>query len=151
MNFGLYLQTFSSRFLLPLLPLLLLLLLLIVAGTEALIQCDGDRFQGAKYLFYLILGIDLSASMAPPILLIRNVDGASPDVNTTSSENGTSPDANSEPSFGDWRRNATPLAFITEGWSEGFMLGALIIMACITVANMRKGVLLHKLILLEVC
>ena len=34
--------------------------------------------------------------------------------------------------------------------SEGFMVGALIIMACITVANMRRKVLLHKLILLEV-
>lgn len=30
------------------------------------------------------------------------------------------------------------------------MVGALIIMMCITLANMRKGVLLHKLILLEV-
>ena len=29
------------------------------------------------------------------------------------------------------------------------MVGALIIMACITIANMRRGVLLHKLILLE--
>jgi F420-0:gamma-glutamyl ligase-like protein len=32
----------------------------------------------------------------------------------------------------------------------GFLFGALLIMACITVANMRRGVLLHKLILLEV-
>lgn len=31
------------------------------------------------------------------------------------------------------------------------MLGSLIIMTCITVANMRRGVLLHKLILIEVC
>jgi hypothetical protein len=30
------------------------------------------------------------------------------------------------------------------------MFGALLIMACITVANMRHGVILHKLILLEV-
>jgi len=30
------------------------------------------------------------------------------------------------------------------------MVGALMIMACITVANMRKGVILHKLILFEV-
>jgi hypothetical protein len=30
------------------------------------------------------------------------------------------------------------------------MVGALMIMACVTVANMRKGVLLHKLILCEV-
>lgn len=38
-----------------------------------------------------------------------------------------------------------------ESWAEGYMVGSLIIMACITIANMRKGVLLHKLILLEVC
>jgi hypothetical protein len=37
-----------------------------------------------------------------------------------------------------------------EAWSQGFMVGALIIMWGITLANMRRGVLLHKLILLEV-
>lgn len=31
------------------------------------------------------------------------------------------------------------------------MVGSLIIMACVTFANMKKHVLLHKLILLEVC
>ncbi|KAF2764356.1 hypothetical protein EJ03DRAFT_243830, partial [Teratosphaeria nubilosa] len=36
-----------------------------------------------------------------------------------------------------------------EAWAQGFMVGALIIMACVTFANMRKGVLLHKLILVE--
>lgn len=36
-----------------------------------------------------------------------------------------------------------------EAWSQGFMVGALIIMAGITLANMRSGVLLHKLILIE--
>jgi hypothetical protein len=41
-------------------------------------------------------------------------------------------------------------ALVLEGWAEGFMVGALIIMSCITLANMRRGVLLHKLILLEV-
>ena len=40
---------------------------------------------------------------------------------------------------------------ILEAWGQGFMVGALIILMCITLANMRKGVLLHKLILLEVC
>jgi hypothetical protein len=50
---------------------------------------------------------------------------------------------------GDWRKNAEDEDFVLESWSEGFMVGALIIMACITVANMRKKVLLHKLILLE--
>lgn len=37
-----------------------------------------------------------------------------------------------------------------EAWSQGFMVGALIIMIGITLANMRKHVLLHKLILIEV-
>jgi hypothetical protein len=39
---------------------------------------------------------------------------------------------------------------ILEAWSQGFMIGALIIMAGITISNMRRGVLLHKLILIEV-
>ena len=55
-----------------------------------------------------------------------------------------------DPVDGHWRDHATPEGYILESWSEGFMVGALMIMACITVANMRKGVLLHKLILLEV-
>jgi len=37
-----------------------------------------------------------------------------------------------------------------EAWAQGFCVGALIIMAGITVSNMRRGVLLHKLILIEV-
>jgi len=37
-----------------------------------------------------------------------------------------------------------------EAWSQGYMVGSLIIMAGITVANMRRKVLLHKLILIEV-
>lgn len=40
---------------------------------------------------------------------------------------------------------------ILEAWAQGFTVGALIIMAGITVSNMRRGVLLHKLILVEVC
>ncbi len=52
--------------------------------------------------------------------------------------------------FGNWRDVNDTEAYIVEGWGEGFMLGALFIMAVITVANMRKGVLLHKMILLEV-
>ncbi|KAI1124455.1 hypothetical protein F5Y10DRAFT_285014 [Nemania abortiva] len=42
-----------------------------------------------------------------------------------------------------------PLKLILEAWSQGFMIGALVIMIGITLANMRKGVLLHKLILIE--
>ena len=51
---------------------------------------------------------------------------------------------------GNWRASASDEDFILEGWSEGFMVGALVIMACITIANMRRKVLLHKLILVEV-
>ncbi|RMZ83757.1 hypothetical protein DV738_g879, partial [Chaetothyriales sp. CBS 135597] len=50
---------------------------------------------------------------------------------------------------GDWRANASPEDLILEGWSQGFLVGSLIIMAAITIANMRRRVLLHKLILLE--
>ena len=45
---------------------------------------------------------------------------------------------------------STPDALILEAWSQGFMIGSLIIMAAIAVSNMRRGVLLHKLILIEV-
>ncbi|WPH00779.1 Hypothetical protein R9X50_00360900 [Acrodontium crateriforme] len=38
---------------------------------------------------------------------------------------------------------------IIEAWAEGYMVGSLIIMACVAFANMRRHVLLHKLILLE--
>ncbi|CEJ59671.1 hypothetical protein PMG11_08285 [Penicillium brasilianum] len=42
-----------------------------------------------------------------------------------------------------------PAALILEAWSQGLMTGSLLIMAAVTYANMRPGVLLHKLILLE--
>ncbi|KAF2143693.1 uncharacterized protein K452DRAFT_204788, partial [Aplosporella prunicola CBS 121167] len=42
-----------------------------------------------------------------------------------------------------------PDGLVLEAWAQGYMVGSLIIMACITVANMRRGVLLHKLILME--
>lgn len=38
---------------------------------------------------------------------------------------------------------------ILEAWSQGFLVGGLVILIMITLANIRKGVLLHKLILLE--
>lgn len=44
-----------------------------------------------------------------------------------------------------------PDALILEAWGQGFMVGSLLIMAAITVANMRSHVLLHKLIFAEVC
>ena len=43
-----------------------------------------------------------------------------------------------------------PSGLVLEAWAQGYMVGSLIIMSCITLANMRRGVLLHKLILLEV-
>lgn len=38
---------------------------------------------------------------------------------------------------------------VLEAWAQGYMVGSLIIMAFITMANMRRGVRLHKLILIE--
>lgn len=43
-----------------------------------------------------------------------------------------------------------PSVLTLEAWSQGFMVGALFIMCGITLANMRRGNLLHKLILIEV-
>ncbi|KAL2833730.1 hypothetical protein BDW59DRAFT_168816 [Aspergillus cavernicola] len=51
--------------------------------------------------------------------------------------------------FGDWQNDITPETYIVEAWGEGFMLGALLIMSLIVIVNMRRKVLLHKLILLE--
>ncbi|PGH17297.1 hypothetical protein AJ79_01181 [Helicocarpus griseus UAMH5409] len=47
------------------------------------------------------------------------------------------------------RPDDDPDALILEGWAQGFMVGALVIMTAITIANMRRRVLLHKLILAE--
>ncbi|KAH9886192.1 hypothetical protein F4778DRAFT_798641 [Xylariomycetidae sp. FL2044] len=46
-------------------------------------------------------------------------------------------------------RPSDPDALVLEAWAQGYMVSGLIIMSFITLANMRKGVLLHKLILLE--
>ena len=45
---------------------------------------------------------------------------------------------------------STPSGLVLEAWAQGLMVGALIIMSAITLANMRRSVLLHKLILVEV-
>ena len=42
-----------------------------------------------------------------------------------------------------------PAPLTLEAWAQGFMVDSLIIMAFITISNMRRGVLLHKLILIE--
>ena len=52
---------------------------------------------------------------------------------------------------GSWRKHATVDAFILESWGQGFVVGALLIMALITISNMKKGIVLHKLIFIEVC
>lgn len=40
--------------------------------------------------------------------------------------------------------STTPEGLIIEAWSQGYLVGSLIIMIFITLANMRRGVLLHK-------
>ncbi|KAL2821678.1 hypothetical protein BJX63DRAFT_378897 [Aspergillus granulosus] len=47
------------------------------------------------------------------------------------------------------RPDDDPAALVLEAWSQGLMTGSLVIMAAVTYSNMRSGVLLHKLILLE--
>ncbi|KAH6667872.1 hypothetical protein B0J14DRAFT_489014 [Halenospora varia] len=42
-----------------------------------------------------------------------------------------------------------PDGLILEAWAQGYMVGSIIIMIFITLCNVRRGVLLHKLILLE--
>jgi hypothetical protein len=51
---------------------------------------------------------------------------------------------------GEITKPVDPDGLVLEAWAQGYMVGSLIIMSCITLANMRRGVLLHKLILLEV-
>lgn len=43
-----------------------------------------------------------------------------------------------------------PEAIVIEAWAQGYMIGSLIIMACVAFSNMRSRVLLHKLIVIEV-
>lgn len=43
-----------------------------------------------------------------------------------------------------------PNTLIVEAWAQGFMVGSILIMLCTTISNYRRGVLLHKLIVLEV-
>ena len=51
---------------------------------------------------------------------------------------------------GSWRKHATVDAFILESWGQGFIVGALLIMALITISNLKRGIVLHKLIFVEV-
>jgi hypothetical protein len=43
-----------------------------------------------------------------------------------------------------------PTGVTLESWAQGFLVGSLMVMAGVTCANMRRNVLLHKLILIEV-
>ena len=47
-------------------------------------------------------------------------------------------------------RPTDPNGLVLEAWGQGLLVGSLVIMAAVTLANMRKHVLLHKLILIEV-
>jgi hypothetical protein len=40
--------------------------------------------------------------------------------------------------------NWEPIELILEGWAQGLLVGSLVILSFITLANMRRGVLLHK-------
>ncbi|KAH1970275.1 hypothetical protein KXW88_003957 [Aspergillus fumigatus] len=51
------------------------------------------------------------------------------------------------PTSGD--RPANPDILIVEAWGQGFMVGSLILMIAITVANMKSGVFLDKMIVAE--
>lgn len=48
-----------------------------------------------------------------------------------------------------WRKHATREDLVLESWSQGFLVGSLMLMSCLTIVNIRRGVLLHKLILAE--
>lgn len=50
----------------------------------------------------------------------------------------------------DFGRPTTPDGLVLEAWGQGLMVGSLIIMAAITLSNMKKHSLLHKLIFAEV-
>ena len=42
------------------------------------------------------------------------------------------------------------ISVVVEAWTEGFNVGAIVILMLIVLCNFRKGVLLHKLIIIEV-
>ena len=45
---------------------------------------------------------------------------------------------------------SNPDGLVLESWGQGFVFGALTIMIFVTLCNIRRRILLHKLILLEV-
>ena len=50
---------------------------------------------------------------------------------------------------GSWKHDLPIPGYVLEAWSQGCLVGALVIMAGLTIANMTNA-LLHKLILIEV-
>jgi hypothetical protein len=46
-------------------------------------------------------------------------------------------------------RPTNPDGLVLEAWGQGLMLGCLLVMASVTFVNMKKHILLHKLILVE--
>lgn len=50
----------------------------------------------------------------------------------------------------DSSRPTDPDGLVVEAWGQGMMVGSLVIMVAITLSNMKKHILLHKLILAEV-
>jgi hypothetical protein len=47
-------------------------------------------------------------------------------------------------------RPTDPNGLVLEAWGQGLLVGSLVVMVAVTLANMKKHVLLHKLILAEV-
>lgn len=47
-------------------------------------------------------------------------------------------------------RPTDPDGLVLEAWGQGLMVGSLVVMAAVTISNMRKHILLHKLIFAEV-
>ena len=48
-------------------------------------------------------------------------------------------------------RPTDPDDLVLEAWGQGLMVGSLVVMAAVTFANMKRHILLHKLIFAEVC
>ena len=50
---------------------------------------------------------------------------------------------------GSWKHDLPTEGYVLESWSQGFLVGALVMMMGVTISNMART-LLHKLILIEV-
>jgi hypothetical protein len=55
-----------------------------------------------------------------------------------------------ESSDGRIERPKDPDGLVLEAWGQGLMVGSLVVMTAVIVANMKRHILLHKLILIEV-